>query len=67
MPDLGLGELGDLPKGGHAASNVYFGMSPMWVSTVILAVTCVVIMSETDTVWLSLVYLLPLGSISLVS
>ncbi len=32
--------------GGHAASNVYFGMSPMWVSTVILAVTYVVIMSE---------------------
>jgi Na+/H+ antiporter NhaD/arsenite permease-like protein len=32
--------------GGHAASNAYFGMSPMWVSTVILAVTYVVIMSE---------------------
>jgi len=32
--------------GGHAASNVYFGMSPMWVSTVILAVTYAVIMSE---------------------
>ena len=32
--------------GGNAASNVYFGMSPMWVSTVILAVTYVVIMSE---------------------
>jgi len=32
--------------GGHAASNVYFGMNPMWVSTVILAVTYAVIMSE---------------------
>jgi Na+/H+ antiporter NhaD/arsenite permease-like protein len=32
--------------GGHAGSSVYFGMSPMWVSTVILAVTYVVIMSE---------------------
>jgi len=32
--------------GGHVASSVYFGMSPMWVSTVILAVTYVVIMSE---------------------
>ena len=31
---------------GHAASSVYFGMSPMWVSTVILAVTYAVIMSE---------------------
>jgi Na+/H+ antiporter NhaD/arsenite permease-like protein len=31
---------------GHAASNIYFGMSPMWVSTVILAVTYAVIMSE---------------------
>jgi len=31
---------------GHAASNVYFGMSAMWVSTVILAITYVVIMSE---------------------
>jgi Na+/H+ antiporter NhaD/arsenite permease-like protein len=32
--------------GGHAASSVYFGLSPMWVSTVILAVTYAVIMSE---------------------
>jgi Na+/H+ antiporter NhaD/arsenite permease-like protein len=32
--------------GEHAGSSVYFGMSPMWVSTVILAVTYVVIMSE---------------------
>ena len=30
----------------HAASNVYFGLNPMWVSTVILAVTYAVIMSE---------------------
>src|SRR6185369_12963416 len=30
---------------GHA-SNVYFGLSPMWVSTVILAVTYAIIMSE---------------------
>ena len=31
---------------GHAASSVYFGLNPMWVSTVILAVTYAVIMSE---------------------
>jgi Na+/H+ antiporter NhaD/arsenite permease-like protein len=31
---------------GNAASTVYFGLSPMWVSTVILLVTYVVIMSE---------------------
>ncbi|MGB9368314.1 MAG: ArsB/NhaD family transporter [Xanthobacteraceae bacterium] len=31
--------------GGHA-SNVYFGLNPMWVSTVILAVTYAIIMSE---------------------
>jgi Na+/H+ antiporter NhaD/arsenite permease-like protein len=30
----------------HAASHVYFGLSPMWVSTCILATTYVVIMSE---------------------
>ncbi len=30
----------------HAASHVYFGLSPMWVSTCILAVTYAVIMSE---------------------
>jgi Na+/H+ antiporter NhaD/arsenite permease-like protein len=30
----------------HAASNVYFGLSPMWVSTVILLVTYAIIMSE---------------------
>ena len=30
----------------HAASNVYFGLSPMWVSTVILAATYAIIMSE---------------------
>jgi len=30
----------------HAASNVYFGLNPMWVSTCILAVTYAVIMSE---------------------
>ena len=30
----------------HAASHVYFGFSPMWVSTCILAVTYAVIMSE---------------------
>jgi Na+/H+ antiporter NhaD/arsenite permease-like protein len=30
---------------GHA-SNVYFGLSPMWVSTVILAATYAIIMSE---------------------
>jgi hypothetical protein len=33
--------------GGHAASSVYFGMSPMWVSAVILAITYAVILSET--------------------
>jgi Na+/H+ antiporter NhaD/arsenite permease-like protein len=31
---------------GHAASHVYFGLDPMWVSTVILAVTYAVIISE---------------------
>jgi Na+/H+ antiporter NhaD/arsenite permease-like protein len=30
----------------HAASSVYFGLSPMWVSTVILAMTYAIIMSE---------------------
>lgn len=30
----------------HAASNVYFGLNPMWASTVILAVTYAIIMSE---------------------
>jgi Na+/H+ antiporter NhaD/arsenite permease-like protein len=30
----------------HGASNVYFGLDPMWVSTVILAVTYAIIMSE---------------------
>jgi len=30
----------------HGASNVYFGLNPMWVSTVILAVTYAIIMSE---------------------
>ena len=32
--------------GGHAASSVYFGLNPMWVSTVILAATYALIMSE---------------------
>src|SRR5437763_16416195 len=32
--------------GAHAASNVYFGLNPMWVSTVILAATYAIIMSE---------------------
>ena len=30
----------------HAASHVYFGLNPMWVSTCVLAVTYAVIMSE---------------------
>ena len=30
----------------HAVSHVFFGLNPMWVSTVILAVTYAVIMSE---------------------
>jgi len=30
----------------HAASHVYFGLSPMWVATCILAITYAVIMSE---------------------
>lgn len=30
----------------HAASNVYFGLNPMWVSTCILAVTYAIIISE---------------------
>ena len=50
MPDLaGRGSVGGtLPAevSLHAASNVYFGLNPMWVSTVILAVTYAVIMSE---------------------
>jgi Na+/H+ antiporter NhaD/arsenite permease-like protein len=32
--------------GGHAASSVYFGLNPMWVSAVILAATYALIMSE---------------------
>src|SRR5712672_268191 len=35
---------GDL-MGAHA-SNVYFGLSPMWVSTIVLALTYALIMSE---------------------
>src|ERR1700754_2418731 len=31
---------------GEHASSVYFGLNPMWVSTVILAVTYAIIMSE---------------------
>ncbi len=30
----------------HAASSVYFGLNPMWVSTCVLAVTYAIIMSE---------------------
>lgn len=30
----------------HAASNVYFGLSPMWVSTCVLAITYAIIISE---------------------
>jgi Na+/H+ antiporter NhaD/arsenite permease-like protein len=30
----------------HAASHVYFGLDPMWVSTCILAITYAIIMSE---------------------
>ena len=30
----------------HAASQVYFGLSPMWLSTCILAITYAIIMSE---------------------
>ncbi len=32
--------------GGHAASSVYFGLNPMWVSTCLLAITYAVIISE---------------------
>jgi Na+/H+ antiporter NhaD/arsenite permease-like protein len=32
--------------GGHTASNVYFGLDPMWVSTCVLVVTYGVIISE---------------------
>src|SRR3978361_544248 len=32
--------------GGQAASTVYFGLNPMWVSTIILLVTYAVIISE---------------------
>ena len=31
---------------GHAASYVYFGLNPMWVSTCVLAVTYAIIISE---------------------
>jgi Na+/H+ antiporter NhaD/arsenite permease-like protein len=31
---------------GHAASSVYFGLNPMWVSAIILAATYALIMSE---------------------
>ena len=31
---------------GHAASNVYFDLNPMWVSTALLAITYAVIISE---------------------
>jgi Na+/H+ antiporter NhaD/arsenite permease-like protein len=31
---------------GHAASNVYFGLSPMWVSTAVLLATYIIIMTE---------------------
>ena len=30
----------------HAASHVFFGLNPMWVSTCVLAATYAVIMSE---------------------
>ncbi len=30
----------------HTASNVYFGLDPMWVSTIVLAATYVIIISE---------------------
>ena len=30
----------------HAASHVYFGLNPMWVSTCVLAITYATIMSE---------------------
>ena len=32
--------------GGHAASSVYFGLNPMWVSTCLLAITYAIIISE---------------------
>src|SRR5262245_31882906 len=31
---------------GHAASNVYFGLDPLWVSTCLLAITYAIIISE---------------------
>jgi Na+/H+ antiporter NhaD/arsenite permease-like protein len=31
---------------GHAVSNVYFGLNPMWVSTCVLAITYALIISE---------------------
>ena len=31
---------------GHAASDIYFGLNPMWVSTALLAITYAVIISE---------------------
>src|SRR5581483_5239173 len=37
---------GSTPMTAQAASHVYFGLNPMWVSTCILAVTYAIIMSE---------------------
>ena len=31
---------------GHAASNIYFGLNPMWISTALLVITYAVIITE---------------------
>jgi Na+/H+ antiporter NhaD/arsenite permease-like protein len=46
VPDLAPGIFRGSQMSGQAASSVYFGLSPMWVSTVILLVTYAIIMSE---------------------
>ena len=39
-----LGGISAMPA--HAASHVFFGLNPMWVSTCLLALTYAIIMSE---------------------
>jgi Na+/H+ antiporter NhaD/arsenite permease-like protein len=44
--EAGRPDLGGSAMTAHAASHVYFGLNPMWVSTCVLAITYAVIMSE---------------------
>jgi Na+/H+ antiporter NhaD/arsenite permease-like protein len=46
-PNRGRGPCNEgVGMGGHAVSNVYFGLDPIWVSTIMLAVTYGIIISE---------------------